>query len=94
MGLLHKIFKFEGHEILQGPKKGVKQPDSWMWTSWLMGDDEDKDSFHAVYYTFDKKIITQTADKDLLTNQDASVAKISEVPKEFLYHIMKYELRS
>ena len=93
MDLLNKIFRFEGGEILRGPKKGQKLPDSWMWTSFLMGSDENEDPFHALHYTFDKKIITQTADKQLLTNKDVHIVKASEAPKEFLKEIVKWEFR-
>lgn len=91
---LNKIFKFKGGEILAGPKKGKKTNDSWMWTSWYMGERPDvKPTFYTLYYTFDSKIITQTADIDLLTNKGSSMANIKEVPNDFLHEIIKFEFR-
>jgi len=88
--LLNKVFKFRGGEILVDPKKGQKIPDSWMWTSWQT----DKDAYYTLYYTFDKKIISQIANEDLLTSKNVSIANIKEVPSEFLHKIIKWEFRS
>jgi len=85
--LQYKIFKFEGHEIKAGPKKGQKVPDSWMWVTFPIRGE----LYQALYYTSDNKIITQNASKILLTARHVSIAKIREVPREFLYYIIKYE---